>query len=197
MDAQVGRLLSELDRLKLSDKTVVVLWGDHGWQLGEHGMWDKYSNYETSTRIPLIVRAPKCKPGRTQALVENIDLYTTLAELAGLPVERGLEGNSFVSLLRDPTRPWKSAAFSQYRRVIPGYGKIARGMGYSMKTDHYRFTEWLVKGTDFREYELYDHRTDPQENKNLANFESQKQIVNQLKDQLHKCWRNALPPKSK
>ncbi len=185
MDAQVGRLLTELERLKLTDNTIVVLWGDHGWQLGEHGMWDKHSNYETSTRIPLIVRAPGFRPGRTRALVESVDLFPTLAELAGLPLDDGLEGRSFVPLLRNPDQPWKTAAFSQYRRVIPGYGKVARGMGYSMRTDRYRFTEWRVPGTDFREYELYDHQKDPQENVN---------IVQRLRRQLQKGWRGALPP---
>ena len=188
VDAQVGRLLSELDRLELQEKTVVVLWGDHGWQLGEHGMWDKHSNYETSTKIPLIVRAPGFKPGRTRALVESVDLYPTLAELAGLPLDSGLEGHSFVPLLESPDRPWKTAAFSQYRRVIPGYGKVSRGMGYSMRTDRYRFTEWRVAGTDFREYELYDHQTDPQENVNLANLSANQPLLNQLRKRMQQGW---------
>ncbi len=194
MDAQVGRLLSELERLHLSERTIVVLWGDHGWQLGEHGMWDKHSNYETSTRIPLIVRAPGRQPGRTRALVESVDLYPALAELTGLPLDDGLEGHSFAPLLKSPGQPWKAAAFSQYRRVIPGYGKIARGMGYSMRTDRYRFTEWQVPGTDFREYELYDHATDPQENMNLANRDSHAEVVQNLRDQLQRGWQAALPP---
>ena len=188
-DAQIGRLLTALDELGLSDNTIVVLWGDHGWQLGEHGMWDKHSNYETSTRIPLIVRAPGFAAGRTKALVESVDLYPTLAELAGLPIDPGLEGHSFVPLLNNPTTPWKSAAFSQYQRVIPGYGKISRGMGYSMRTDRYRFTEWRVPGTAFVEYELYDHRTDPQENVNLANLPEQQKLVEQLKQRLSQGWK--------
>ena len=190
VDAQVGRVLAELDRLKLREKTVVVLWGDHGWQLGEHGMWDKHSNFETSTRIPLIVSAPGFKPGRTRALVESVDLYPTLAELAGLSLDSDLEGHSFVQLLGDPDRDWKTAAFSQYRRVIPGYGKIARGMGYSMRTDRYRLTEWRVPGTDFREYELYDHHADPQENVNLANRPSHVQLLSSLLTQLRQGWQD-------
>jgi len=190
VDAQVGRVLAELDRLKLREKTVVVLWGDHGWQLGEHGMWDKHSNFETSTRIPLIVSAPGFKPGRTRALVESVDLYPTLAELTGLSRDSDLEGHSFVSLLGDPDKQWKTAVFSQYRRVIPGYGKIARGMGYSMRTDRYRLTEWRVSGTDFREYELYDHQADPQENVNLANRPSHKQRLNSLLIRLRQGWQD-------
>lgn len=188
VDAQIGRLLQELERLKLRERTVVVLWGDHGWQLGEHGMWDKHSNYETSTWIPLIVSAPGFEPGRTNALVESVDLYPTLAELAGLPVDPNLEGHSFVPLLREPDRKWKTAAFSQYRRVIPGFGKISRGMGYSMRTDRYRLTEWRVPGTEFREYELYDHEADPQENVNLANRPSHKQLLNRLVARLRQGW---------
>lgn len=188
VDAQIGRLLEELDRLGLRDNTIVVLWGDHGWQLGEHGMWDKHSNYETSTRIPLIVRAPGFPSGRTMALVESVDLFPTLAELAGLPPTAGLEGHSFVSLLERPDRPWKSAAFSQYQRVIPGYGKIARGMGYSMRTDRYRITEWRVPGTEFREYELYDHRTDPEENVNVAGQSDYQDVLDRLKQRMRQGW---------
>ncbi len=196
IDAQVGRLLDELDRLKLADNTIVVPWGDHGYQLGERGMWDKHTNYETSTRIPLIVRAPSFPPGRSGALVESVDLYPTLAELAGLPLDDTLEGGSFVPLLTDPQRAWKTAAFSQYQRVIPGYRKIARGMGYSMRTDRYRLTEWRVPGTDFGQYELYDHQTDPEENVNLADRESYGDVLQKLKTQLEQGWRACLPVSS-
>lgn len=193
MDAQVGRVLAEVDRLGLREKTVVVLWGDHGWQLGEHGMWDKHSNFETSTRIPLIVRAPGFQAGRTKALVESVDLYPTLCELVGLPLDDGLEGHSFVPLLVSPGRGWKSAAFSQYRRVIPGYGKVARGMGYSMRTDRYRFTEWRVPGTDYRAYELYDHRSDPQENQNLAKQPAHRGTLAELRQRLSQGWQPFSP----
>ena len=193
VDAQIGRVLAELDRLGLRDRTVVVLWGDHGWQLGEHGMWDKHSNFETSTRIPLIVRAPGYRPGRTKALVESVDLYPTLCELAGLPLDKALEGHSFVQLLGKPNRKWKDAAFSQYRRVIPGYGKTARGMGYSMRTARYRYTEWRVPGTDFRGYELYDHDTDPGENVNLARRSGHQPLMEQLRQQMKMGWRKFKP----
>lgn len=194
MDAQVGRLLSELDQLGLRESTIVILWGDHGWQLGEHGMWDKHSNYETSTRIPLIVRAPGFESGRTQALVESVDLYPTLAELASLPLADGLEGHSMVPLLRSPHQEWKTAAFSQYQRVIPGYGDVARGMGYSMRTDRYRLTEWRVPGTGFREYELYDHQTDPQENVNLAGLDSHRDVMEQLQRRMRQGWKTFSVP---
>jgi len=171
-----------------------VLWGDHGWQLGEHGMWDKHSNFETSTRAPLLVYKPGQEPGRTTALVEMVDIYPTLCELCGLKLDTALDGRSFAPLLEDPDRPWKSAAFSQYRRVIPGYGKIARGMGYSMRTDRYRFTEWRVPGTDFQALELYDHKSDPGENVNLADSAEHAEVVRQLTSRLHAGWKSSLPP---
>lgn len=189
MDAQVGKLLDEVE----TENTIVVLWGDHGWQLGEHGMWDKHSNYETSTRVPLIIRVPGQHPGRTAALVELVDVYPTLSELCGLPLPGHLEGTSFAALIRDPDRPWKTAAFSQYRRVIPGYGKIARGMGYAMRTHRFRFVQWIVPGTDFYAWELYDHHQDPDENTNLADnpeYQSQMEI---LRKQLHAGWSAARP----
>ncbi|HIF00486.1 MAG TPA: DUF4976 domain-containing protein [Planctomycetes bacterium] len=192
-DAQVGRLLQALDANGLRDNTIVVLWGDHGWQLGEHGMWDKHSNFETSTHAPLIIRVPGQQPGRTKALVEFVDIYPTLCELCALPLDDGLEGHSFAPLLEDPDRDWKSAAFSQYRRVIPGYGDVGRGMGYSMRTDRYRFTEWLVPGTGFRAYELYDHRVDPDENINLAVSATHEHVVNELLQQLKAGWKPAVP----
>ena len=102
-------------------------------------MWDKHSNFETSTHSPLIISVPGQKSGTADALVEFVDIYPSLCELCGLPLPEGLEGTSFVPLIQDPNRPWKTAAFSQYPRVVPGYG---RGMGHSMRTRRYRFTEW-------------------------------------------------------
>ncbi|MEM7010028.1 MAG: sulfatase, partial [Verrucomicrobiota bacterium] len=189
MDAQVGKVLAEVD----PTNTIVIFWGDHGWQLGEHGMWDKHSNYETSTRVPLIIRVPEQKPGRTDALVELVDMYPTLADLCGLQLPDHLEGTSFAPLIQDPKTPWEKAAFSQYRRVIPGYGDVSRGMGYAMRTDRYRFVEWTVPGTDFSEFELYDHENDPGENVNLANRPEFKSLVSDLRQQLQAGWKAAKP----
>src|SRR5687768_16882371 len=130
MDAQVGRLLAALDELKLRDNTVVILWGDHGWHLGEQGMWCKHTNFENAARSAMLISVPgqKTAGAKTDALVEFVDIYPTLAELAGLQPTDGLEGTSFAPLIADPTRPWKSAAFSQYPRQG---GQV---MGYSMRT---------------------------------------------------------------
>lgn len=193
VDSLIGRLLDELDRLDLRDNTIVLLWGDHGWQLGEHGIWDKHTNFETSVRAPLIISVPGQTPGRSAGLVEFVDIYPSLAELCHLPLDEGLEGTSFLPLIEDPDREWKPAAFSQYPRVIPGYGNIARGMGYSMRTDRYRFTEWTVPGTEFLALELYDHRNDPDENTNIANHPENEELIKILTARLHAGWKAARP----
>lgn len=188
VDAQIGRLLAELDRLGLSDSTIVVLWGDHGWHLGDHGLWCKHTNFETATRSLLIFRVPGQKhPGsKTDALVEFVDIYPTLCELCGLPIPEGLEGTSLVPLFDDPHRPWKKAAFSQYPR-----GQI---MGYSMKTDRYRYTEWRPRnGGAPVAVELYDHTVDPQENVNLAGRPELQALMKELHDQLEAGWQAARP----
>ncbi len=163
VDAQVGRLTAELDRLHLRDSTVIILWGDHGWKLGEYSAWCKHTNFELDTRAPVVLSAPGRKaPGKaTDALVEFVDIYPTLCELCGLEVPKHCEGTSMAPLLDDPARKWKQAAFSQYPR-----GRI---MGYTMRTDRWRYTEWRQrKDAEVTARELYDHKTDPGENVNLA-----------------------------
>lgn len=210
IDAQIGRVIAELERLGLRDNTIIVVWGDHGWHLGEYGIWGKATNFEVATRVPLIVWTPDmAQPGRsTRALVEFVDLYPTLCELAGLPVPAALEGSSFVAQLRDPAAPGKPAAFSQFPspalrewaarplseamrqtyfgpiiEEIEARLKAEHGerydpelfnrylMGYSMRTDRYRFTAWLDDRDPFAPplaVELYDHRDDPRETRNIA-----------------------------
>jgi arylsulfatase A-like enzyme len=189
LDAQLGRVLDELERLGLSERTVVVLWGDHGWKLGEHGAWCKHSNLENDTRAPLICRAPgqKMSGARTRALVEFVDIYPTLCELAGLPQPPHLEGTSFAPLLDAPERPWKAGAISQYPR-----GHV---MGYSLRTDRYRFTRWVSRkdGAELAR-ELYDHQADPQENENVAERPENRERVEALTRQLQAGWQAARPP---
>lgn len=187
-DANVGLLLDEVDRLGLTENTIVVLWGDHGWKLGEHNAWCKHTNFENDANAPLIIRSPhqKAPGGKTRGLVEFVDIYPTLCELAGLSLPGHLEGTSAAPLLDDPNLPWKPAAFSQYPR-----GTV---MGYSMKTDRYRFTAWKANKTgNVLAAELYDHETDPAENDNVAGQPENAVLVARLRKQLDAGWRDARP----
>ncbi len=185
-DAQIGRVLAELKRLGLEENTIVVLWGDHGWKLGEHGMWCKHTNFELDCRAPLLCATPGQKaPGaRTSALVELVDIYPTLCDLAGIAKPPHLEGLSFAPLLDEPARSWKTAAFSQFPR--------RDAMGYSIRTDHYRYTEWRGPGGDVLAKELYDHRSDPGENRNIAASVTPGEI-GPIAAALKAGWRGALP----
>lgn len=191
IDAQVGRLLKELDQLGLAENTVVVLWGDHGWKLGEHNSWCKQSNYEIDARVPLIIRAPGVKAnGQTsKALVEFVDVYPTLCELAGIPIRKELEGKSLSPLLADAEKTVKQAAISQYKRRE----RNRELMGYTMRTDRYRYVEWLDRATSKTiERELFDHQTDPEENENIA-YEGDEELLTRLSRQL---WATIDRPKA-
>ncbi|MEA2710638.1 MAG: iduronate 2-sulfatase [Phycisphaerales bacterium] len=183
-DAQVGRLLDELDRLQVRDNTIVILWGDHGYQLLEQGLWCKHTNFENSTRVPLIISAPgqPSRGGLTNSIVELVDVYPTLCELAGLPTPNGLEGTSLAPLLRDPSKTLKTAAFSQYPRQDD---KI---MGYSIRTIHYRYTEWQADWKSDQPNlvarELYDHQADPRETMNVVDQPQHAAAIKQLSQQL-------------
>lgn len=187
MDAQVGRVLAELDKLGLRQNTVVVLWGDHGWKLGDYGAWCKHTNYELDTHVPLILSVPG-QPnagGATSALVEYVDIYPTLAEACGLDVPAQCEGKSMMPLLSDPKRKWKAAAFSQYPR-----GKDV--MGYTMRTERWRYTEWITKSTgEVTARELYDHAQSDVASANLAGLPAHSGTVKELSAILDKGlgWR--------
>ena len=187
VDAQIGKVLDELQRLGLSDNTLVIVWGDHGWHLGDHGLWCKHTNFESATRVPMLVRVPGARTAGQQcaALTEFVDIYPSLCELAGLPIPAHVEGTSFAPLIDQPKLPWKRASFSQYPR-----GMI---MGYSMRTNRYRYTEWIRPGGEIDAVELYDHRNDPQENHNLAVVAPPKELLEQFGKQLHEGWRAAKP----
>jgi iduronate 2-sulfatase len=191
IDAQVGRVLNALFRLGLQENTIMILWGDNGWKLGEHGSWGKMTNYEVDTRCPLIIFQPRQRLGgvSTSALVELIDVYPTLCDLAGLEPPPNLEGVSMAPLFLDPGRPWKSAVFSQYAR-----GFTYRFMGRAMRTERHRYVEWrdVIDG-QMAAVELYDHEADPMENVNIAEMPSHQEIIQQLARQLKSGWQGARP----
>ena len=178
IDAQIGRLMDSLEQLGLADNTVVVLWGDHGWQLGEHGMWNKHSCFETSMHAPLIIAAPSAKtvrPGtRVSALTEFIDIYPTLTELAGIPAPKHLQGRSLVPLMMDPGAPWKEYAIGRYRQ------------GDTIRSDRYRFSEYANSDGAVEARMLYDHRSDPAENSNVAEQPGQATNARELANQLRR-----------
>jgi arylsulfatase A-like enzyme len=172
-DAQVGKLLDELDKLKLTENTIVVLWGDHGWNLGEHTLWCKHSCYETSMHIPLIIRVPGIAGGkRIKGLTESIDIYPSLCELAGLDAPDHLQGTSFVPLLNNPKLVGKAAAIGRFRN------------GDTIRVDRYRYTEYR-NGPNVIANMLYDHKLDPGENRNQA-ADDVGHIVQTLSRQLRK-----------
>ncbi len=170
LDAQVGRVLAELDALALRDNTIIVFWSDHGYHLGEHALWAKTSNFERDAQVPLIIAAPRMKKAgvKTNALAELLDIYPTLVELCGLSTPNGLQGASLVPVLESPNASVKQAAYTQHPR--PAYFKGApEAMGRSVRTDRYRYTEWRDFETGaLLASELYDHRADPMETINIA-----------------------------
>jgi arylsulfatase A-like enzyme len=175
VDAQVGRLLDELDRSGEADNTIIVLWGDHGWQLGEHGFWCKHTNFEVATRVPLLIAAPGVKGQAVSArLVEYIDIYPTLCELAGLPQPDHLQGQSLCSLLRDVDAAHKDAVFTRF------------GGGDAVRTDRYRYMEMRsARGRgDLQGVGMFDLEKDPQENQNIAEDSAYARVRKELKNML-------------
>ena len=187
VDAQVGRLLDELKRLELDQNTIVILWGDHGWKLGEYGDWSKGTNFEYDVNAPLLLHVPGQYGGRVcDALTEFVDIYPTLAELCGLPVPEHCEGLSMAPLLENPELSWKTAAFSQYHR-----GKL---MGYSMRTGQWRHNEWVHRETGVVEArELYDQSQGPFVRENLVNSPKYRELVDRLAARMQAGWREAMP----
>jgi uncharacterized sulfatase len=186
MDAQVGRVIDELDKLGLAENTIITFISDHGYLLGQHHEWQKMTLFDETCKVPVIVVAPQAKQRGAVArgLVESVDFYPTISELAGLKAPAALEGKSFVSLLDDPKRAGKDEAFTQVWRDRRG------GSGRSVRTDRYRYTEWN-EGKDG--VELYDEENDPAEVKNLAKDSGSASVVSEMKKRLHAHWPTTQP----
>jgi len=169
VDAQVGRVLDALEQLQLDDDTIVVIWGDHGYSLGEMNRWCKATNFERDTRIPLLIRIPEIpQPGTaSDSLVETVDLYPTLAALAGLSSPKDLDGSSVVSILKDPDASGHSAVLSQFNR--PWTSSEPESMGYSIRTATHRYTRWVSwAGGEIQAEELYDYSSNASVNSHLG-----------------------------
>ena len=192
-DAQVGKLLKALQEAGLDKNTIVVLWGDHGWHLGDHSLWCKHSNFEQATKVPLIFKVPGITKGATyNKASEFVDIFPSLCELAGLKVPDGLDGKSLVPALKNASATIKEFSISQYPR--DGKDLPKETMGYSLRTERYRLTEWTGKNfttasifnsADVKAVELYDYKTDPLETKNLAKEPEMAAVLKELSDKLH------------
>nr|WP_158638277.1 sulfatase-like hydrolase/transferase [Panacibacter ginsenosidivorans] len=182
MDAQLGTVLDEMDRQNLWQNTVVVFVSDHGQHLGEHeGLWGKNTLFEESDLAPLIVCVPGKKAGVSDALVEFVDIYPSLAEICSLPAPSGMEGSSFAKVIDNVSTPWKRAVFTQVTR--------ASTIGRSASTGQYRYNSWGRVGE-----ELYDHATDPFEYTNLAENKAYSTQLNTMRTILNEGWTKSLPP---
>jgi len=199
VDAQVGRVLAKLAALQLDENTIILVTGDHTYQLGEHGLWAKQTLFEEGTHVPLIVAAPGVKAGVCAGLVEQVDIYPTLAGLANLPIPREVQGRTLQPLLAAPAAKGKAAAFStmQAPRSLPSNSDVAANltdfegvttasganalMGSSIRTERFRYIEWDGGRAGRR---LYDHETDPQELNNLAGRPEHAARLDELRRQL-------------
>ncbi|TRX62225.1 sulfatase [Fulvivirga sp. M361] len=175
VDAQVGELLQTLESTGLDKNTIIVLWGDHGYLLGEHKLWCKHITFEKALHVPLLINAPGYQPGqRTQQLAEYVDLYPTLCDLAGLDQPEHLEGTSLVSLLNNPEGTGKEFITSRYLNME------------AIKTDKFLYTEWIDSAGNVENRMLYDHTKDPDENVNVAEQNQYEKIVYELSQKLAK-----------
>lgn len=195
IDAQVGELLNTLDSLGTLKNTIIVLWGDHGWHLGDHDLWNKHTNFEQATKVPLIIAAPGMEPGKANTLAEFVDVYPTLCDLAGISIPSTVDGMSLAPALKDERVEIHDYAVSQYPRKL-AKGAVSelgdddmRVMGYSLRTKDYRYTMWMNGFTSkdaFEERkiyaeELYDYRKDPLETINVVGEVDYLAVKNELK----------------
>jgi len=185
IDAQVGKIMDKLDELGLRENTIVVIWGDHGWHLGDHGLWGKATNFEQATRSPLIIAAPGMTGGSTHAATEFVDLYPTLCELAGLPLPEKLSGESLLPILQGREGKAPSYAVSQFTRD--------KRMGYAIRDGRYRYVEWMKVGRHSDEgapleaehCQFFDYESDPLEQVNACGHPEYAAEEARMKKALH------------
>jgi len=204
-DAQVGILMHAMDSLGLLKNTIVILWGDHGWHLGDHNLWCKHTNFEQATHAPLIISAPWIKPSVSKSMTEFVDIFPTLCDLVNVPVPSHLDGKSLVSVMKKPDSKVKEFSVSQYPRAgsdaEAGRLGFAEGkcMGYSVRTSRYRFTLWMKD--NFRTnrvfdknlivaMELYDYQKDPYETINVVDEKSYAPILKDLNAKMLEFFEN-------
>ena len=198
MDAQVGILLNTLESLGTLDKTIIVLWGDHGWHLGDHDLWHKHTNFEEATRAPLLIAGPGIKAGKTSSLTEFVDVFPTICDLAGVSIPKNLDGKSLKPLMLNSNEKVKDFSISQYPRKLKKAEMVKLGytdskiMGYSLRTDNYRYTIWMNNFTSKQEFsdskvyasELYDYVNDPLEKVNVVNDKNYITTSKELKSKM-------------
>ncbi len=195
-DQQIGKLLNKLDELGLRENTIIILWGDHGWHLGDHLMWCKHTNFEQATRAPLIIYSPKLKSKTyIDTPTEFVDIFPTLCSLTGLQIPKNLDGKDLVPLMNHSVRRVKDYALSQFKRKN-GKQNLE---GYTLRTDKYRYTVWVPRavrnGGEFKEedvvaYELYDYEKDPLETENHYNKPGYEKIQEKLKQYMEDYFTN-------
>ncbi|HEX7366563.1 MAG TPA: sulfatase, partial [Pelobium sp.] len=190
IDALIGNLLAQLKSSGLDKNTIIVFWGDHGWHLGDHSLWNKHSNFEEATKAPLMIHLPNQQAKMVyNSVTEFVDIYPTLVELAGLPVSKNLDGKSLLSALKGDEKPIKEFAISQY----PRKNGSENYMGYALRTKQYRLVEWVkdfktsqkFKTSSVSDMELYDYQKDPLETRNLINDPGYQKVREELTSKMH------------
>ena len=201
VDALLGDLFEHLIKIGIYDNTIIVIWGDHGWKLGDHNSWGKMTNYNIDLNVPVIIRYPnqENRGVKTDGMIELVDLFPSICELAGIDVPDYLQGVSFVPLTKDPDLNWKHATFSQFHRRPKVSADGKRYMGYSINTKKYHLISWYrwdsETGTrgEFKSNELYDKEFDRFETQNLAYRKDMRDVLTKLSNQLAEGWRKAIP----
>tara|TARA_R110001599_G_scaffold148473_1_gene332131 strand:- start:3638 stop:5203 length:1566 start_codon:yes stop_codon:yes gene_type:complete len=201
VDALLGNLISHMKEIGIYENTIIIVWGDHGWKLGDHNSWGKMTNYNIDLNVPMIIRYPnqENRGAQTFEITELVDMFPSLCELAGIEIPDYMQGASFVPLIKEPKREWKNAAFSQFHRRPNHSADGKRYMGYSINTKEYHYIEWYawnaatgIRG-DFKSAELFDSKNDPFETVNIAQDPKLSKVVEGLSEQLANGWRKATP----